>query len=81
MNKEFIKKMIKSERLKYEAIKEILPECAKKRVDLFESNAADLIKELAIEIITEPKEETKQEINKKDEKKKETKKVNVDFSY
>ena len=74
MNKEFIKKMIKAERLKYEAIKEILPDCLRQKVDALEKDAFELLKDVAIEII---KEDVKVD-NGIDSKM--TKKVNVDFS-
>jgi DNA-directed RNA polymerase beta' subunit len=72
MNKEFIKKMIKAEALKYEAIKEILPDKVRKRVDDIEKEAFSLIKDIAIYMIQEEKDEK--------EEKKITKKVEVDFS-
>lgn len=72
MNKEFIKKMIKAETLKYEALKEILPEKVKKRVDDIEKEAFSLIKDIAIYMVQEEKEEK--------EEKRTTKKVEVDFS-
>ncbi len=72
MNKEFIKKMIKAETLKYEAIKEILPDKVRKRVDDIEKEAFSLIKDIAIYMIQEEKDEK--------EEKKITKKVEVDFS-
>ncbi|MNM64739.1 hypothetical protein D3C81_761480 [compost metagenome] len=72
MNKEFIKKMIKAETLKYEAIKEILPDKVRKRVDDIEKEAFSLIKDIAIYMIQEEKDEK--------EDKKITKKVEVDFS-
>lgn len=74
MNKEFIKKMIKAEKLKYEAIKEIMPNSLRERVDSFERDAFNLIKDVAIEII-------KGDVKEQDPSdKKEVKKVNVDFS-
>lgn len=72
MNKEFIKKMIKAETLKYEAIKEILPDKVRKRVDDIEKEAFSLIKDIAIYMIQEEKDEK--------EEKKITKKIEVDFS-
>ena len=72
MNKEFIKKMIKAETLKYEALKEILPEKVRKRVDDIEKEALGLIKDIAIYMIQEEKDEK--------EERKITKKVEVDFS-
>lgn len=73
MNKEFVKKMIKAELLRYEAIKEILPDNMKKRVDNLEKEAASFLKDIALEII---KESTKEQAK---EPRKETKKVKVDF--
>lgn len=72
MNKEFIKKIIKAETLRYEAIKEILPDKVRKRVDDIEKEAFSLIKDVAIYMIQEEKDEK--------EEKKITKKVEVDFS-
>ena len=74
MNKEFIKKMVKAEILRYGALKEILPDGARRRVEAFERNTSNLIKEIAIEII---KEDITEE---RSEDKKTSKKVNVDFS-
>ena len=74
MNKKFIKKMIMAERLRYEAIKEILPDNLRKRVDTFERDATNFFKEIAIEIIEDDMG------TKSDDIKKETKKVKVDFS-
>lgn len=77
MNKEFVKKIIKSECLKYEAVKEILPDSLKKRVDSFEKEAASLAKDIVIEMMSESIDKNGEE---KEKTKKETKKVNVDFS-
>lgn len=74
MNKEFLKKIIKAERLKYEAIKEILPEGARKKIDDFERNTMNLLKEVVFELI----EEEQGTIEEKNKGK--TKKVEVDFS-
>lgn len=74
MNKEFIKKMIKAEKLKYEAIKEIMPENLKIKVAQFEKDAFNLLKDIALELIKEDVEEESCAV------KKTTKKVNVDFS-
>lgn len=74
MEKEFIKKMIKAEILRYEAIKEILPDRAKKHIDAIEKDAVEVIKDFALEII---KDNTS---SKEQQTKKEIKKVNVDFS-
>lgn len=68
MNKEFVKKMIKSEMLRYSAMKEILPEPIKNRVDNFERETADALKEIILETFEE----------KPEDKAKECKKVNID---
>jgi len=74
VNKEFVKKIIKAEKLKYEAIKEIMPDNLKLKVEQFEKEAFNLLKDVALEII-------KENINVDSyEEKKTTKKVNVDFS-
>jgi len=71
MNKEFVKKMIKAEKYKYEAIKEILPQDLRKKVDEFEKDAFNLLKDVALEIMREDvEEETGTKVIKK---------VNVDF--
>lgn len=69
MNKEFIKKIIKAEKLKYEALKEILPNSVREKVDEFEKETFDLLKDIAFEMI-------KEDVPAK----KSTKKVEVDFS-
>lgn len=74
MNKEFIKKIIKAEQLKYEAVKEILPDNIRKKVDTFEKDTVNFLKDIAVELV-------KEDLNSKNEDiKKETKKINVDFS-
>lgn len=74
MNKEFVKKMVKAEILRYEAIKEVLPERLKNRVDKIQKNTVSLIKDIAVEIL-------KENVSEQEAKaKKETKKVEVDFS-
>lgn len=62
MNKEFIKKLIKIKKLEYEAIKEILPDKVKEKVDSFEVEAINLAKEVAIELL---KEDTQEQTNSK----------------
>jgi lipoate-protein ligase A len=62
VNKEFVKKMIKAERLRYEAFKEILPHSIKERVDTLEKDAVNFLKDIAIEIIKEDWVENKEEI-------------------
>lgn len=74
MNKEFIKKMIRAEKLKYEAIKEIMPDKLKERVASLEKDAFNLLKEVALELI-------KDEVNVEGSTVKKTaQKVNVNFS-
>lgn len=67
MNKEFVKKMIKAEMLKYSAIKDIMPEAIKGRIDNFEKEAAGVLKEAIFEAFEE----------KSEDKPKECKKVNI----
>lgn len=67
MNKEFVKKMIKAEMLKYSAVKEIMPESVKARIDNFEKEAAGILKEVVFEAFEE----------KSEDKPKECKKVNI----
>lgn len=78
MNQEFIKKMIKAKRLEYEAIKEIMPDKIKNKIESIEKDAFNLLKDIAIEIIKEEadiKRENNSSINTKG-----TKKINVDFN-
>lgn len=51
MNKEFIKKIIKSKKLEFEAIMEILPESMKKRVENLGKEALDLGKEIISDFV------------------------------
>lgn len=74
MNKEFVKKMIMAEALKYEAIKEIIPECMKKNLESFEKEAITTLKDVAFELL-----EQRSKVENNEEIKKETKKINVDF--
>ena len=69
MNTVFLSKIIKAKKLEYEAIKEIMPNGIRKKVDSFEKEALNLIKDIAIEMI---KEETVVE-------NKAVKKIGVDF--
>lgn len=82
MNKEFVKKMIKAKRLEYEAIKEIMPDGLKNRVDSFEKEAFTLLKDLAIEILTENANEKGKGNSEGDSNKdgKNVKKINVNFN-
>lgn len=82
MNKEFAKKMIKAKRLEYEAIKEVMPEGLKNRIDSFEKEAFRLIRDLAIEILSEDAKE-KSKCNSEsnlNQDGKNVKKINVDFN-
>lgn len=74
MNKVFISKMLRAERLKYEAFKEIMPDSIRKKADNFENEAIDFVKDLVIEISKEDAEDVKASDQKK------TKKINVNFS-
>lgn len=64
MNKEFVKKMIKAEMLKYSAIKEIMPEAIKGRIDNFEKEAASVLKEAIFEAFEEKSEGEPKECKK-----------------
>lgn len=73
MNKEFVRKLVKSEILRYEAFKEILPDSVRRRVEDFERDAGNLIRELGIEMM-------KGNVQTEDsEDKKAARKVNVEF--
>ncbi|KOA20720.1 hypothetical protein CLHOM_08620 [Clostridium homopropionicum DSM 5847] len=76
MNKEFVKNMIKAEKYKYRAIKEILPSDLRKRVDDLERETLNLIKDVVFEIMKENLEEK----TSKNTTPKTTKKVDIDFS-
>ena len=86
MNKEFVKKMIKAKKLEYEAIKEIMPETIKNRIDSFQKEAFNLIKDVAIEIIKEDMQNrntNKSECdidNETNTTNKNIKKISVDFN-
>lgn len=74
MNREFVKKMVRAEMLKYEAIKELLPDDFKKKAENLEREVLILIKDIALEIINDEKKE------ESCENKKTTKRVKVNFS-
>jgi len=76
MNKEFVKNMIKAEKYKYLAIKEILPSDLRKKVDDLEREALNSIKDVVFEIMKENLEEK----TSKNTTQKTTKKVDIDFS-
>lgn len=86
MNKKFVKKMIKAKRLEYEAIKEIMPETIKNRIDSFQKDAFNLIKDVAIELIKEDMHDrntTKSKCdidNKTNTNNKNVKKIKVNFN-
>lgn len=71
MNKEFIRKMIKAEKYKYEAIKEVMPDGLRKKAEQLEKDALSLLKDAAVEIMKDDPEE--------ESSKKAIKKVDVDF--
>ncbi|MBL4931934.1 hypothetical protein [Clostridium paridis] len=71
MNREFIKKIIKAEKLKYEAIKEILPTKVREKVEELENDSVNILKDVAVELLKEEVKETNS---------KSIKKVNIDFS-
>ncbi len=93
MNKEFVKKIIKSEMLRYEAIKEVLPDALRKRVETIEIDTGRLIRDIALEMLSEnwsgqelSKQGSTKSIDEESEKikktkdKKAVKRVNVDFN-
>lgn len=80
MNKEFAKKMIKAKRLEYQAIKEIMPEDIRNRIDAFQKEAFNLIKEVAIEMVKDDMNEKSNKENKCDTDSKSVKKINVNFN-
>ncbi len=86
MNKEFIKKMIESEILRYQAIKEILPKNVKDRVHCLEKDAGKLLKDIALELVTENlfrqdnSNQSSTDTIYKSEEKKSVKRVQVDFN-
>lgn len=65
MNKKFVKKLIQSEILKYEAIKELLPDKTKGLIEELEEEVIDQLKELALEIILDKDEPVSAEKIKK----------------
>lgn len=73
MNKVFLSKIIKAKKLEYEALKEIMPNGIRSKVDSFEKAAFNIAKDIAIEIINE---DTTLVPN---EDKKAIKKIGVDF--
>ncbi len=86
MNKEFIKKMIKAEILRYQAIKGILPDNVKNRVHSLEKDAGKLLKDIALEFVTEDlfrqdnSDQSTTDTIYKSEGKKSVKRVQVDYN-
>jgi len=76
MNSEIIRKMIKIEKLKYEIIKDILPEKALNKLNKFEKCATTVIKDIALDVI---REFSQKDVDDNQESKSEIKKVKVDF--
>lgn len=73
MNREFVKKMLQAEVLKYEALKELLPAELKNRVECLEKETKSLVKDIAFSLLmADPSAE-------KEKSHKSTKKINVDF--
>lgn len=72
MNKTFVRKMIQAERYKYEAIKEILPNELRKKVDEFEKDVFSLLKDIALEMLHE---DVEKKVSKEG-----VKKINIDFN-
>lgn len=50
MNQEFVRKMLKAKRLEYEAMKEIIPDCLVKHMDLVEEEMKKEIKKHIVSI-------------------------------
>ena len=53
MNKEVVKKLIQIEKLRYEVLKDILPEKALQKLNNFEKEAFSFIKEIVLELMEE----------------------------
>jgi len=72
MNREFVKKLVKAEMLRYEALKEILPESMKSRLKGIEREAGSLIKDIAFEFMAEgllrPEDRGQEESSRADRK-------------
>ncbi|WP_297428483.1 hypothetical protein [Clostridium sp.] len=77
MNKEFIKKIVKAKRFEYEAIKEIMPDKIRDRVNCFEKEAISIIRDIGLEMI---KVDIKDKEEKNNGDNKSTKKINIDFN-
>ena len=93
MNKEFVKKMLQAKQFEYEAIKEILPDNLRKKVDSVENDVIELMKDVAFDLLkdcvagnfnrsdenNEKSTNNSSSVNKDNEKKKSSRKINVDF--
>ncbi|MGK0465282.1 hypothetical protein [Clostridium sp.] len=64
MNSEIIKKLVKIEKLKYEIIKDILPQKALHRLNNFEKEAMTIIKDIAVSVMSESCEKSEAEAKK-----------------
>jgi len=73
MNKEIIRKLIKIEKLKYEIIKDILPEKVLHRINNLEKQVATVIKDIVFDLMEEHSKDHEEET------KKEVKKVKIEF--
>lgn len=73
MNKDIIGKLIKIEKLKYEVIKDILPEKALLKLNNFERELTVLVKDIALDFMRDNSQKNRAET------KNEVKKVKVDF--
>ncbi len=87
MNREFVKKLVKAEMLRYEALKEILPDNMKDRLKSFEREAGSFIKDIAFDLMAEglirPDSKEQEEPSRADSQfaaKKTVRKVQVDFN-
>ena len=58
MNKKVVKKLIQAEILKYQALKELLPEKTRRLIEELENEAIDELKEMVLEIILDKEEDT-----------------------
>ena len=77
MNKNFIIKMIKAKKLEYEALKELMPDQMRERIETAEDVAKKEIKELLFEYMKEERNSKEEEDGEKNTSK--AKKVKVEF--
>ncbi len=73
MNGQIIRKLIRIEKLKYEVIKDVLPEKILHKLNNFEKEAIIVIKDIGLDLMNESCEKTEEGT------KQEIKKVKVDF--